>query len=189
MNASRSATGELRDDHQLILKVLDALDSILTAETAHTELDFGGLRDCITFFRLFADACHHGKEEDLLFPRLVEEGLPGDSGPIAALLEDHELGRSHVATMANSIDAAEAGDVAATNALRDAALAYLDLLRDHIAKEDFGVFEMADGMLVGEACRSLCDSYAVVCSRKFDGRTLDDLENLANAVSDRYSAL
>jgi hemerythrin-like domain-containing protein len=181
-----TATGDLRSDHQLILTVLGALDGILTAETVHTQLDFRALRDCITFFRLFADACHHGKEEDLLFPELVERGLPEDAGPIAVMLEDHRRGRAFVARMAESIDAAAAGDVAATAVLRDAAVAYLDLLRAHIGKEDFVLFEMADGMVTGSACRTLCDQYAVVCGRRFEGHTKEELEVLAGTLADRY---
>ncbi|HZD23000.1 MAG TPA: hemerythrin domain-containing protein [Acidimicrobiia bacterium] len=183
-----TATGDLRDDHQLILTVLGALDGILSAETPHTTLDFEGLRDCITFFRLFTDACHHGKEEDLLFPRLTERGLSGEAGPITAMLEDHRMGRAYVGQMADSIDEAEAGDIGATSVLREAALSYLDLLRAHIGKEDYALFPMADEMVTGSACRTLCEDYALVCTRRFEGRTEDELKNLASSLADRYPA-
>ena len=32
-------------------------------------------RKAIEFFRTFADGCHHGKEEDCLFPKLQERGI------------------------------------------------------------------------------------------------------------------
>jgi len=64
-------TAVLRDEHVLILEVADTLERMLADEADGVPLDFDAVDRCITFFRLFADACHHGKEEDLLFPELT----------------------------------------------------------------------------------------------------------------------
>ena len=54
----------------------------------------------VRFIREFADARHHGKEEDILFRAMVAAGFPADGGPIAVMLMDHEAGREHVRVMA-----------------------------------------------------------------------------------------
>ena len=177
-NSSDTATGMLRDEHQLILGVVDVLDEALSK----SDLDFDVIDRCISFFRLFADACHHGKEEDLLFPELIEQGLPGDAGPIAVMLAEHVQGRIFIRGMAEASDDARAGDETAATSLRDNANDYIDLIRTHIGKEDNILFEMADGMVVGEACRVLCDRYDVVCQRSFEGKTKDDLEAIAASL-------
>jgi len=175
---SDTATGMLRDEHQLILSVVDVLDETLNKST----LDFDVIDRCISFFRLFADACHHGKEEDLLFPELIEQGMPGDAGPIAVMLAEHVQGRLFVRGMAEAMAGARAGDETAATSLRDSAHDYIDLIRPHIGKEDNILFEMADGMVVGDACRLLCDRYDVVCQRRFEGKTKDDLEAIAASL-------
>ncbi|MCZ7533741.1 MAG: hemerythrin domain-containing protein [Acidimicrobiia bacterium] len=178
----QTPTAVLREEHQLILKVAGRLDEMLTDEERGEELQFDTLESCITFFRLFTDAFHHGKEEDLLFPGLEEEGLPSDSGPIAAFLEDHAQGRVYVADMVASLEEARAGDAQAGRAVRDAARAYVDLIVDHISREDGILFDMADNMITGSACSTLCSRYDDVCASKFEGKTKADLERLAEAI-------
>jgi len=179
---SSTATGVLRDEHKLILEVAGALEAMLIAEEEGTPLDYDAVARCITFFRLFADACHHGKEEDLLFPGLEAEGMPRDSGPIAVMLYEHEQGRAFVRAMAASLEDARARDDQAGAALRSGAEGFIELIVAHIGKEDNVLFNMADGMIVGPTCRDLCARYDEVCARRFEGQTVEDLERLAAEI-------
>jgi hemerythrin-like domain-containing protein len=177
-----TATGVLRAEHQLILEVASVLERAIDGGGTDGE----ALGDSVAFFRLFADACHHGKEEDLLFPALQAEGMPAEVGPIAVMLEEHRIGREFVGRMAESLPAAE---TAAGAEFTDAARGYIDLIRAHIAKEDGILFEMADGMVVGPACKELCSRYDEVCARRFEGRTLEELEGLAESLRGRYPSV
>jgi hemerythrin-like domain-containing protein len=177
-SASKTATGVLRDEHQLILSVVEVLDRQLT-DTDDGSLDLDVIDRCISFFRLFADACHHGKEEDLLFPELIEHGLPGDVGPIAVMLSEHVQGRLYVRGMADALPGAKSGTEDALVALRSNAEDYINLIQAHIGKEDQILFMMADEMVVGEACRALCGRYDETYGRRFEGSTKDDLEKIA----------
>ncbi|MEZ5175546.1 MAG: hemerythrin domain-containing protein [Acidimicrobiia bacterium] len=182
MSQEQTPTTILREDHQLILKVAGRLDEMLTDEEQGLALRFDVLESCVTFFRLFTDAFHHGMEEDHLFPGLEEEGLPSDSGPIAQMLEDHAQGRAYVAVMVANLDAAREGDTQAGAAVRDAARGYVDLIVDHITREDGILFDMADNMITGSACSALCAKYDDVCASKFEGKTKEDLERLAAEI-------
>lgn len=180
-----TATGELREEHRLILQVVRDLAGRLAAETDTDPLDYDVVAQCITFFRLFADACHHGKEEDLLFTELEAEGMPRDTGPIAVMLDEHAQGRALVRTMAASLDAVPGGEGQAGDELRDAAEAFIDLMEGHIAKEDGALFNIADELIVGSSCRQLCARYDEVGTRRFEGKTKEDLERLAAAILER----
>ena len=74
----------LRDEHEVILRVLTALEGWLNQLEAGKPVRTETLRQAVQFFRGFADGCHHHKEEELLFPKL-EEG--GPFGPVAVMLE------------------------------------------------------------------------------------------------------
>lgn len=177
-----TATGMLRAEHRLILEVAAVLERALDAGGD----DLDALEGCVAFFRLFADACHHGKEEDLLFPALQDQGMPGDSGPIAVMLHEHRIGREFVRRMAQALPGVGDGDHAAITEVGEAGRGYIELIRAHIAKEDGILFEMADGMVVGPACKDLCSAYDEVCARRFEGKTLEDLESLAESLRGRY---
>lgn len=142
-----SATERLRDEHVWILRVPDVLERLVERSEAVGSTDFEAVEDCVTFVRLFADACHHGKEEDLLFPALEERGMPRHAGPIAVMLEEHRRGREHARRMREALGPARAGDEGAQRRLRDAARDWVELIRGHILKEDHGLFELADEMV------------------------------------------
>ncbi len=185
MSESRTPTGILREEHQLILKVLDVLQKVVENGEGG-EWDIEAMEECVAFFRLFADACHHGKEEDLLFPELQARGMPKDEGPIAVMLFEHRQGRALVGQMAAALEGARAGQEAELATYDDAARAYIELLRGHIYKEDNVLFNMADFMIDSPGCARLCGQYDVVCAHRFEGRSKEELEKLASNLQGRY---
>jgi hemerythrin-like domain-containing protein len=173
-------TRVLRDEHDLILRVADVLEWLLDVPQA--DLDFERVEKCVAFVRLFADAGHHGKEEDLLFPALEDRGMSRESGPIAVMLHEHRVGRAYAATMADELPAARDGGVPATERLTRAGRDYIDLIRHHILKEDNVLFNMADQMVSGPECARLCAAYDGTCDHHFEGRTKEELEALAAEI-------
>jgi len=182
--ASETATSRLREEHQHILEVASALATLVhAAEQGRWDLDT--FADCVTFIRLFADACHHGKEEDLLFPELEAAGMPHDQGPIAVMLYEHQQGRAFARSMAGALEGARAGDADARATLLNAAMGYVNLIRGHIQKEDHVLFQMADQAVRGPACKSLCAAYGAVCARHFEGHTKEQLQELGTRIRER----
>lgn len=91
---------DLRAEHALIERVVGALLTWAGAR-ARGEANRDDGPAFLRFFRLYAGRYHHGREEQILFPALVEHGeVPADRGPISALLHDHQA-------MAKLLDALE----------------------------------------------------------------------------------
>ncbi len=61
------ATQDLRNEHAAILHVFTVMDKMLADTTKKNAaiLKFGN--ELIYFLKIFADKCHHGKEEGYLF--------------------------------------------------------------------------------------------------------------------------
>lgn len=174
----------LRDEHALILQVIDSLERLV--DRGRAGVSGGETRDFVDFFRLYTDALHHGKEEDLLFEAMTEEGFSKASGPIAHMIEEHRLGRALVRQMADAADVID-DHPAAWRTFDNAARSYIEMLRNHILKEDHGVFDLADHAIDGPACRKLCNAYDDVCASRFEGRTRAELERMGEALVARYS--
>ena len=142
-----SATSELRTEHRAIERMLAVL------EAAARQLEQGQrvrpemLRQVVDFVRNFADRCHHAKEEENLFPRMEARGVPRQGGPIGVMLFEHEQGRAYVGAIAGAIDAYESGGQSAAPTIAENARGYVDLLRQHIMKEENVLFPMADRVL------------------------------------------
>ena len=97
------------------------------------------------FFKNFADKCHHGKEEKLLFEKMMERGVSGEVGPIAVMMREHEDGRAHVRKIAEL--SGKKMDQKVKSELIRHAKAYAELLGQHIQKEDNILYPMANQIL------------------------------------------
>lgn len=140
-------TAELSHEHQAILKMIGILGRMADRLDAGSPVDPDDLERAVDFIRVFADKCHHAKEEDLLFPEMERAGIPRDRGPIGVMLADHAAGRAHVAAMAGAIPAIRGGDKAAAGTFAAEARGYGELLSAHIFKEDHILYPMADARL------------------------------------------
>lgn len=134
------ATAELRAEHEGVLRMLSILERVVEKIQQGLPVPMEHPGQIIEFLQVFVDSCHHGKEEDVLFPALEAAGVPHD-GPIGVMLLEHELGRGHVRAMAQAL---ASGD---QQAFLAPASAYSDLLRAHIFKENNVLFRMADRAL------------------------------------------
>jgi hemerythrin-like domain-containing protein len=147
------ATADLRNEHEAILHVFKILDAMRASNSqdADQQLRFGN--ELVNFLKIFADKCHHGKEENYLFTALEAAGLPNTNGPIGMMLHEHVLARQHIAAMRAAL--AEK-DLAA---FKQSALDYQQLLRDHIAKENDVLFVLADRVLDDEKQAELFEKF------------------------------
>lgn len=180
-----TATQVLKHEHQIVLLILGAAEreakSIEETGKANTE----EIEKMVEFFRNFVDRCHHAKEEKHLFPKMQECGLPRESGPIAVMLAEHEEGRQRVKGIAAALTQVIAGDSSALVTLRENLLAYAELLRAHIAKEDSVLFPMADRVVCAAAQQSLVEAFEKVEAEELDEGVHEKYHQLAHDLAGR----
>ena len=150
--AAMSPTDVLREEHEVILRALGILERFGRDMQQGKAVNPESLRWLADFFKNFADRCHHGKEEQQLFPALEKLGVPREGGPIGVLLGEHEEGRALVRAFA------EADPRTAPQAIRR----YVALLRDHISKENEVLFPMSDQILPPQQQQELMNAFEKV---------------------------
>lgn len=176
----------LREEHDNILKGLELLEACSEKLKDSQEVSPETMERFIEFFQLYADKTHHGKEEDLLFPAMIEHGFSREVGPIHCMLSDHEHNRALTREMIAATAAYRAGDKNAGLRFADAAREYVRALREHIQKENLVLFVMADNTLPVEDEPELLTRFQEVDQKKIGaaeiGRLLSLLEKLAREV-------
>ncbi|MHC5109572.1 MAG: hemerythrin domain-containing protein [Planctomycetota bacterium] len=181
MNEAQLPSNVLKSEHVVIMRVIRVLQRCVERSRNSGPFDVKIMRKCVDFFQNFADACHHAKEEDLLFPALEERGIPRESGPIGVMLAEHRMARQLTAEMSDALDGFQ--DTAADrDAFHGPAIAYAALLVDHIFKEDNVLFNMGDRVLQPADQESLCRKFCEVGCRKFSGRTKEELTSMADEI-------
>jgi hemerythrin-like domain-containing protein len=141
------------------------------------------LAGLLEFFRLFADRCHHGKEEVLLFPLLEKKGLPRQGGPIGVMLHEHDQGRGLIGEMAAAAEAYAGGDAGAGTRWAGAARQYSQLLREHILKENEVLLVMAEPLLTDDEQRELAAAFDAVETERMGAETHERLHALMDKLA------
>ena len=140
-------TEQLKEEHGGVKVMLGILGKICDRMESGKPVPVQHLEQILEFLKVFVDTCHHGKEEEHLFPALEAAGIPRDGGPIGRMLQEHEQGRAFVRGMGAAVRAYAAGDAAGTADFVSNARGYTQLLLDHIDKEDNILYPIADARL------------------------------------------
>ena len=176
---------DLKTEHEAVRITLRILDSICK-ETEKTGAISNPehLGQLIEFFRIFVDTCHHGKEEELLFPALEDVGVSREGGPIGVMLKEHQQGRDLVAKMNVALARYSEGHREAVSDLIQHARAYIVLLNQHIDKENNVLFPMADRHLARAKQVELGEGFETIEKEKIGAgkheafhRMIESLEN------------
>jgi len=133
------------------------------------EISLEIFKKSLEFIRTFADRCHHGKEEDSLFPLLEERGVPKKGGPIGIMLSEHDEGRKFVRGIAEGLAEYEKGNNKAKEEIIGSARSYIQLLTQHIQKEDNVLFPMAEHLLSADEQQELLKRFEEISTRIGEG--------------------
>jgi hemerythrin-like domain-containing protein len=145
---------ELDHDHRVIEEVLALVAEAVRGADDASAFALGAW--ALDFFRRFADACHHTKEEQALFPLLEERGIPKQRGPIGMMLLEHNEGRQLLAGMERALaerDRPRFDHNAGT---------YCALMRAHISKERGVLYPMGARLLEPGDDDALAERFAAI---------------------------
>ncbi|NTW71428.1 MAG: hemerythrin domain-containing protein [Eubacteriaceae bacterium] len=144
------------DEHVYIKRMLAVLRKYSYKILKGEPVDFEDLYQMIDFVKNYADKHHHGKEEDLLFNRMVEEQGPAAEKLVKnGMLVEHDLGRLHMQELEAAIVRVKAGDDESRLDILANAISYTHLLHRHIDKEDGVVYKFAEKGLKPETLEKI----------------------------------
>ena len=152
-------TQALVNEHRLILRMIALLERKAPKTADGSYINWQFYLDGIDFIRQYADRFHHAKEENILFKALIDNGMPKEHSPVAAMLMEHDQGRSYVRAMETAVLEAQLGHEDTYQEIADNALGYAALLRDHIDKEDDILYPLAERVLPESVRPSILEDY------------------------------
>ncbi len=152
-------TEQLKEEHQGIQLMLSILEKVCQRLESGETVDTGHLEKILEFIRVFADKCHHGKEEDLLFPEMERAGIPKEQGPIGVMLLEHSKGRDYVRGMNEAIAGYKRNEANVSSEFVENARNYIALLTQHIDKENNILFPWGERVLSEEQKKKLVEDF------------------------------
>ena len=182
-----SPTVMLEDEHKIIALIVGAAPVLASKLEEGRPVDTRLISGIVEFMRLYADQCHHGKEEELLFPLLADKGVPMHGCPIGGLITEHARGRILVKGLdeASSALTTNESDVSARDRLIANLRGIADLYPGHIWREDYMLFPMTCKILSKEEQDSLYAAFQKVDER-IGNDVIDRLARFAQSLKDLF---
>lgn len=182
------ATDELKKEHEGIQLMLQVLQTVADKVTCGKRVETEHLDGILEFLAIFVDKCHHGKEEEFLFPALEAAGVPREGGPIGVMLDEHEQGRKLVARLKDAVAGYKlGGDTNASN-LQPIITDYVALLTQHIAKENTVLFPTADAKLHSDQDTELFEAFEKLERDRIGVGKHDEFHALLDQLQKAYLA-
>jgi hemerythrin-like domain-containing protein len=178
-----SPAGPLLHEHRLIERMLAVMTRKLETAERVGAIDPLFVDTATDFIRTYADACHHGKEEDILFRRLASKDLdPGLAQAMADLIEDHLRGRSLTRRLVEANKCYADGDRSALPDIEADLRALIEFYPVHIDKEDHHFFKPALAYFTEKEQADMLAAFTAFDSPTIHDRYLAIVERLERAV-------
>jgi len=148
-------------EHRLIERMLRVMRREISNIKNSRAADVPVLSQCIDFLRVYADRCHHGKEEDILFRALAGKTMRAEhTEMMEQLIKEHQLGRHNVRHLDQACRVYEQGNLAALDEIIRNLEILVDFYPKHIDKEDNHFFTACLDYFTDREQKALLDQYA-----------------------------
>lgn len=98
--------GPLMAEHRIIEKLMPPIRQAVEGGRRDGRIDLRFVDLVLDFIRTYADRCHHGKEEDILFKALEWKPLAAEHrATLNELIEEHKMGRQRVRELREAAEA------------------------------------------------------------------------------------
>lgn len=129
--------GPLMIEHRLIERMIAAFQRELDKIKDRRDADLGFVDDVVDFIRTYADRCHHGKEEFILFRELGSKPLNDELRKTCdELIEEHRWAREMTGRVVSAKMKYLQGDFKALDDLIECGEELIRFYPQHIVKED-----------------------------------------------------
>jgi len=181
------ATEVLREEHDSIKLMFVILEKFSMMLQSGQGVNAAHLTQILEFMSGFVDKCHHGKEEELLFP-VIKSVLTPDEGadPIGVMLVEHNVSRGYIKDITSAFNNYKAGDRKAITKVITSARSYINLLTQHIDKENNILFPIADKFFTQEKQEELLKAFEKLEAEKIGSGQHEEYCRMLYSLKDAY---
>ena len=129
--------GPLMKEHRLIERMIRVMKANLEMAKKEGRINVSFVNTAIDFIKTYADKCHHGKEEDILFRELAKKNMSdGHKRTMEELIQEHKMGRNNIKKLAAAKEEYAQGKEAALGDIISNMDTLVRFYPKHIEKED-----------------------------------------------------
>lgn len=162
--------GPLMIEHRLIERAVSLFEKESEVISSTGEVNLPLLSDMVDFMRTYADRCHHGKEEEILFHLLETKDMTEEHRiMMTKLVDDHHRSRALTTSLNDLLIPFRQGEQGAVEEVIKILQTLSVIYPDHIEREDKHFFPVAMKYLSKEECDTMLDQF-----KEFDSKLIHE---------------
>ena len=169
-------TDELMYEHKAIRLMLSVMNSISDSIKDKKVFYTSDVEKIVDFFYVYAEKCHRTKEETVFYPALLLSKKTFKN--IGLIINEHSIGKGYLDEIMCSVVNCKLGSTFSCERIADCMANYVQLIENHIQKEEDEYFPLAKKALSEEAM--------IEISKQF--KTIND-EFVGLDIHDKYAEL
>lgn len=148
-------------EHRWIERVIADLQRRLGGPSPRRPIDPAYVERVVDFLQTYADRCHHGKEEDILFRDLEHKALePALAASMRELVSEHEWARATTRRLVSANASLVAGNKESIPDVHRLLADLASFYTKHIEKEDKNFFRPAVAYLSADEQEAMLGEFA-----------------------------
>ncbi len=155
---------KLQEEHKLLLQAVKTASQIQKIQD--DKIYYSIMHDVILFFRNFSEIYHHPKEENILYPLLQNKSSKMSEEFLHELCDNHADFKSLIGDIENYYVLYD------YRQLRQAFSSYLELLSNHIKRENKIILSIAGDLLTNEEKEIISEKFDELDERHGDKKQL-----------------
>ena len=137
MNEPSLPIGPLIAEHRLTERMIDVMRWRVADMESFGTADIGFIDGAVEFLRTYADRCHHGKEEEILFRELARKPLSAEHRRVLdELAAEHVFARTTTERLVEARNRYAEGEASARDDIAACLHMFVEFYPKHIAKEE-----------------------------------------------------
>jgi len=140
-------TFDLKGEHDAIIIILAAMKKIASDILDRKHFDLFRIAQIVDFLKTYINRAHHDKEEEILFPALIECDAPWITDTIHLLMDEHIIAGGYMKAIDSNLREYIDGRAYALESMASGMLNYVSLEENHIKVENQALLPLADRYL------------------------------------------
>jgi hemerythrin-like domain-containing protein len=155
-------TEDLKYEHKAITLMLNVLSNISDSLKDKKVFYTRDVEKIVDFLSIYGDKCHRNKEESVFYPALLMTEYSNDKMPVSLIINEHSIGKGYLDEIICCVENCKIGSTFSCERIADCIANYVQLIQNHIKKEENDYFPMANKALSEEAQNEISKQFRLI---------------------------
>ena len=151
---------ELMYEHKAIKLILSLMNNISESIKDKKVFYTNDVEKIVDFLIVYVDKYHRNKEETVFYPALILSKYPIEN--IGLIINEHSIGKGYLDEITCCLENCKIGSIFSGEKIADCMSNYVQLIQNHIQKEENDYFPLANKALSGEAQKKISKQFKLI---------------------------